>query len=143
MTEPATNPHHDSDYTSGYNAFEVTGPLLSDQDIEQHLHAIQELLDDKKALDLVTIDLRDRSAMADYFIVCSGNSKTHTRALAEAAHQYVKDAGLHIYSLEGKHEGSWVLLDVGFLVVHVMQESLREFYNLEQLWSHAQQQSAP
>ena len=119
-----------------------SGPIVSDQDIAEHVRAIEALLDDKKALDLVTIDLRDKSTMADFFIVCSGNSKTHTRALAETAHSYVKDAGLHIYSLEGKHEGSWVLLDVGFLVVHVMQQSLREFYNLEQLWSHAQQKNA-
>ncbi|HEY9843432.1 MAG: ribosome silencing factor [Candidatus Sericytochromatia bacterium] len=125
--EPANSPHI---------------PLLSDADIEQHLHAIEQLLDDKKALDLVSIDLRDKSTMADYFIVCSGNSKTHTRALAEAAHSYVKDAGLQIFSVEGKHEGSWVLLDVGFLVVHVMQQDLREFYNLEQLWSHAQQKNS-
>lgn len=118
-----------------------SGPLVTDQEVEKHLHAIETLLDDKKALDLVTIDLRDKSTMADYFIVCSGNSKTHTRALAETAHAYVKDEGLHIYSIEGKHEGSWVLLDVGFLVVHVMQQDLREFYNLEQLWSHAQQQN--
>lgn len=116
--------------------------MLSDADIERHLHAIEQLLDDKKAIDLVTMDLRDRSAMADFFVVCSGNSKTHTRALAETAHQYVKEEGLHIYSLEGKHEGSWVLLDVGFLVVHVMQQTLREFYNLEQLWSHAQQKDS-
>ncbi|PKL75919.1 MAG: ribosome silencing factor [Candidatus Melainabacteria bacterium HGW-Melainabacteria-1] len=115
------------------------GPLLSDAQIEQHVQAIQQLLDDKKALDLVLLDLRDKSTMADFFIVCSGNSKPHTRALAETAHHYVKDEGLQIYSLEGKHEGSWVLLDVGFLVVHVMQQDLREFYNLEQLWSHAQQ----
>lgn len=121
---------------------EYQGPLLTDQEIETHLHAIEAVLEDKKALDLVTIDLRDKSSMADYFVVCSGNSKTHTRALAEAAHGYVKDAGLHIFSIEGKHEGSWVLLDVGFLVVHVMQQDLREFYNLEQLWSHAQQKDS-
>jgi len=128
--------------TEHESANSVPGSLLSDAEIRTHLQAIEQLLDDKKALDLVSIDLRDKSTMADYFIVCSGNSKTHTRALAEAVHQYVKDAGLHIYSLEGKHEGSWVLLDVGFLVVHVMQQSLREFYNLEQLWSHAQQKNS-
>lgn len=121
---------------------QVQGPLLTDADIERHLHAIEQLLDDKKAIDLVSIDLREKSTMADFFVICSGNSKTHTRALAETVHHYVKDEGLHIYSLEGKHEGSWVLLDVGFMVVHVMQQTLREFYNLEQLWSHAQQKDS-
>ena len=112
--------------------------LLSDQDVQNYLEAIKTVLDDKKALDLVVIDLRKRSAMADFFIVCSGNSSTHTRALADAAYHYVKEAGLTIYSVEGKNDGSWVLLDLGFLVVHVMQESMREFYNLEQLWSYGQ-----
>lgn len=121
---------------------DASSALITDQQIAQHLHAIEAVLEDKKAIDLVSIDLRDKSTMADFFIVCSGNSKPHTRALAEAAHQYVKEQGLQIYSVEGKHEGSWVLLDVGFLVVHVMQQSLREFYNLEQLWSHAQQKNA-
>lgn len=121
---------------------QVQRPMLTDADIARHLHAVEQLLDDKKAIDLVTMDLRDKSTMADFFIVCSGNSKTHTRALAETAHSYVKDEGLQIYSLEGKHEGSWVLLDVGFMVVHVMQQTLREFYNLEQLWSHAQQKDS-
>lgn len=127
---------------SAHTSDKIQETLLSDQDIEKHLHAIEALLDDKKALDLVTIDLREKSAMADFFIVCSGNSKTHTRALAEAARGYVRDEGLHVYGHEGKHEGSWVLLDLGFLVVHVMQQSLREFYNLEQLWSHAQQKDS-
>lgn len=148
MTEQETPPFSDSSADAedliqreGDHSDGPSGPLLSDAEIERHVAAIEQVLDDKKGIDLVKLDLRDRSTMADYFIVCSGNSKTHTRALAEAAHGYVKDEGLHIYSLEGKHEGSWVLLDVGFLVVHVMQQSLREFYNLEQLWSHAQQQN--
>lgn len=113
---------------------------LTDEDVSVHLQGIIEVLEDKKALDLVSLDLRDRSAMADYFVVCSGNSRPHTRALAEAAYGYVKDHELEVFSIEGKQEGTWVLLDIGFIVIHVMQASQREFYNLEQLWSHAQQQ---
>lgn len=114
--------------------------LVSDTLVKEHLEALKEVLDDKKAIDVHIVDLRDKSTMADFFLICSGNSKTHTRALAEAAYGYVKDHELQVYSLEGKHEGSWVLLDIGFLVVHVMQQETREFYNLEQLWSHAKAQ---
>lgn len=114
--------------------------LVSDTEVQQHLNALKEVLDDKKAIDVNTLDLRDKSTMADFFLICSGNSKTHTRALAEAAYGYVKEQNLQVYSLEGKNEGTWVLLDIGFLVVHVMQQEMREFYNLEQLWSHAQKQ---
>jgi len=111
--------------------------LITDEQVAAHVAGLKEVLEDKKGLEISILDLQDKSTMADYFIVCSGNSKTHTRALAEAAYGYVKEHELHVYSLEGKHEGSWVLLDVGFIVVHVMQEDLRGFYNLEQLWSHA------
>ena len=111
---------------------------LSDQDVSIHLQGIIDALEDKKAIDIVSLDLRDKSAMADYFIVCSGNSRPHTRAVAEAAYGYVKDHNLEVYSIEGKQEGAWVLLDIGIIVIHVMQASQREFYNLEQLWSHAQ-----
>ena len=114
--------------------------LVSDTEVQQHLNALKEVLDDKKAIDVNTLDLRDKSTMADFFLICSGNSKTHTRALAEAAYGYVKEQNLQVYSLEGKNEGTWVLLDIGFLVVHVMQQEMREFYNLEQLSSHAQKQ---
>lgn len=109
---------------------------VTDAEVGEHLKAIQEALEDKKAIDLVTLDLRDKSTMADFFVICSGNSRPHTRALSEAAYSYVKDANLDIYSFEGRQEGNWVLLDLGFIVVHVMQESQRAFYDLEQLWSH-------
>lgn len=121
---------------------ETSEKIVSDADVERHLKGIQNALEDKKALDINVLDLRERSAMADYFLVCSGNSRTHTRAVAEAAYDYVKEQELQLYSMEGKNEGSWVLLDLGFIVVHVMQAEQREFYNLEQLWSHAQQDSA-
>lgn len=114
--------------------------LVTDEEVQTHLDALKEVLDDKKGIDINVLDLREKSTMADFFLVCSGNSRTHTRALSEAAYSYVKDHDLQVYSLEGKHEGSWVLLDIGFLVVHVMQQEMREFYNLEQLWSHAQKQ---
>lgn len=129
MTEQDLTPTHSEPSTS-----------ISDAQVDAYRDGIIAALEDKKALDVSVLDLRSKSTMADYFIVCSGNSKTHTRALAEAAYHYVKEQQLHVYSLEGKQEGSWVLLDIGFIVIHVMQESQREFYNLEQLWTHARSQ---
>ncbi|MGV3526752.1 MAG: ribosome silencing factor [Candidatus Sericytochromatia bacterium] len=117
-------------------------PLVTDEQVAIHLHNLQTLLDDKKAIDLVTLDVRERSTVADFFLLCSGNSSTHTRALAETAQHYVKENDLMIYGLEGRQEGTWVLLDIGFIVVHVMQQSQREFYNLEQLWSYASKRPA-
>ncbi len=109
---------------------------VTDAEVNEHLDAIKAALEDKKAIDMVALDLRDKSTMADYFVLCSGNSRPHTRALSEAVYSYVKDTDLQVYSFEGRQEGTWVLLDLGFIVVHVMQESERAFYDLEQLWSH-------
>ena len=72
---------------------------LTDEDVSVHLQGIIEVLEDKKALDLVSLDLRDRSAMADYFVVCSGNSRPHTRALAEAGFRDDADGLLTLQKL--------------------------------------------
>lgn len=130
-----------TDYQTTPNTFipSIHGEALTpvtDAEVSEHLKGIQEALEDKKAIDMVTLDLREKSTMADYFVICSGNSRPHTRALSEAAYSYVKDAELNIYSFEGRQEGNWILLDLGFIVVHVMQEGQRSFYDLEQLWSH-------
>lgn len=109
---------------------------VTDAEVNIHLEAIKTVLEDKKAIDLAVLDLREKSAMADYFVVCSGNSRPHTRALSEAVYGYIKDTDLPVYSFEGRQEGTWILLDLGFIVVHVMQESERAFYNLEQLWTY-------
>lgn len=119
------------------NQMQALPALMSDEDINRHLAALQEILDEKKALDMAVLDLRNRSTVVDYFVVAGANSRTHSQALAGAVYQYAKAHELHIYSLEGQSEGSWVLIDLGFLVVHVMQENQRQFYNLEELWSHA------
>lgn len=107
--------------------------LHTEQTIQNHLQALLTLLDDKKAIELITLDIRDKSSVADYFVVCSGTSSPHTRALSNEIQAYAKEQALE-YSVEGTREGKWVLFDLGFIVVHIMHESLREFYNLEQLW---------
>ena len=111
--------------------------IVTDDEVLQHLEAIKEALDDKKAIDMVVLDLKDKSTMADYFVVCSGNSRPQTRALSESAYSYIKDEELQLYSFEGRQEAQWVLLDIGFIVVHVFQEEQRSFYDLEQLWSYS------
>ncbi|PIQ29044.1 ribosome silencing factor [bacterium (Candidatus Blackallbacteria) CG17_big_fil_post_rev_8_21_14_2_50_48_46] len=123
------------------NQIQAPQNLLTDSDVALHLKAIQELLEEKKALDLATLDLREKSSVADYFLVAGANSRTHCQALAGTVDQYAKEQNLHVYSNEGKSEGSWILIDLGFMVVHVMQESQRVFYNLEELWSHATQKT--
>lgn len=97
---------------------------------------IVKILDDKKARDLALIDIAEVSQIADYFIICSGTSSTHVKALADEVEfqtgETAKDAGYH---KEGYGDGTWVLLDYKDVIVHIFYGETRDFYNLEHLWS--------
>ncbi|HEY6219415.1 MAG TPA: ribosome silencing factor [Gemmatimonadaceae bacterium] len=93
---------------------------------------------DFKANDVVLLDLRGVSDMTDYFLVASGTSDTHVRSIAERLSEEMKKTGVTAYHVEGLTQGRWVLLDFVDFVVHVFHPTLREFYQLERLWSDAQ-----
>lgn len=90
--------------------------------------------DDMKANDVMTLDVSERSTITDTLIICSGTSKRHVQSIAEHIATEAKHAGLENLGTEGQAEGEWVLVDLGDVIVHVMQESAREFYQLEKLW---------
>lgn len=92
---------------------------------------------EKKAKEVRILDIRAISAVADYFIICSGTSSTHVRAIADSVEEMVTKKGLALHHMEGYQNGKWILLDFGDLIVHVMQEEERHFYNLERLWGDA------
>lgn len=92
---------------------------------------------DKKARDIVILDLHDISAVCDYFLICSGNSSTQVKAIAENIEKRLKEEGIMVNRIEGKQDAHWVLLDYGSVVAHVFQEEERAFYNLEHLWGDA------
>lgn len=96
-----------------------------------------QILVDNKATDVVLLDLRPVSDMADYFIVASGTSDTHVRATAGHVMDTLKREGLSCHSVEGLEQGRWVLLDYVDFVVHVFHPTLRAFYQLERLWGDA------
>ena len=98
--------------------------------------AAQVLLD-SKANDVVLLDLRPVSDMADFFIVASGTSDTHVRASAGHVVEALKKEGMTVNSIEGMETGRWVLLDYVDFVVHVFHPTLRSFYQLERLWGDA------
>jgi len=93
--------------------------------------------DEKKAREVRILDIRSISSVADYFVICSGTSSTHVRAIADHVEEQLNRKGLPIDHAEGYQNGRWVLLDFGDLVIHVMQEEERNFYNLERLWGDA------
>jgi ribosome-associated protein len=94
-------------------------------------------LSDHKAQDVAVLDLRNVSDATDYFIIASGTSDTHVRALAEQALAQLKAAGRTPHHVEGIAAGRWVLLDFVDFVVHVFHPTVREFYQLERLWADA------
>lgn len=91
-------------------------------------------LDDMKGVDIVTMDVRTLTSIADYMIVCTGRSSRQVKALANTVAMTVKEAGHDFVRTEGDGDSEWVLVDLGDVVVHCMLAAAREFYSLEDLW---------
>ena len=92
---------------------------------------------DKKAEDVVLLDISSVSIMADFFMICTVRTDTHARAVRDAVTQALEQAGLRMRRREGSDASGWVLLDWGDIVVHIFGPSEREFYSLEKLWGDA------
>ncbi len=104
---------------------------------EALLAAILASLDDDKAEEVVSIDLRGRSDMADYMVICSGRSTRQVSALSEKLVDRLKQDHGRLSRIEGKETGDWVLIDTGDVIVHVFRPEVREFYQLEKMWMPA------
>ena len=92
-------------------------------------------LDINKAEDIVTIDLKDKSSMADYMIIASGTSSRHIQSLSEQVLKKLKDNGIKDSKIEGKDSSEWKLVDGIDLIVHIFHPEKRKFYELEKIWS--------
>ena len=92
-------------------------------------------LDLNKAEDIVTINLKDKSSMADYMIIASGTSSRHIQSLSEQVLEKLKDNGIKDSKIEGKESGEWKLVDGIDLIVHIFHPEKRKFYELEKIWS--------
>jgi ribosome-associated protein len=102
---------------------------------EQLSTLVIDALDDIKAQNITKLDVRDMTTVTDYMIIASGTSNRHVQALVENVAEKAKEAGHRPIGLEGEEAGEWVLLDLQDALVHVMLPKVREFYNLEKLWS--------
>jgi ribosome-associated protein len=110
--------------------------LKADQSWKKALLCAQAALD-KKAYDLVILEVSAFTSVADYFVICTGRSDIQVQAICRAIEESLVKATFRPLAIEGFTHGQWVLIDYGDVVVHVFYESVREFYNLEGLWAQA------
>ena len=99
------------------------------------LTQVQAWLDDAKAEKVVAIDIRGKSSIGDYMVIATGRSDRHVGAIAEQLQAKLRDAGHGRVRIEGRPQCDWVLIDAGDIIVHVFRPEVREFYNLEKMWS--------
>ncbi len=125
----------------------ATSPMANDQmtptapisdgylEPEEILALVQARLEDDKSEDIVSIDLRGKTAIADFMVIASGRSQRHVGAIAEHLLEALKEAGIKQVRVEGQPACDWVLIDANDVIVHVFQPEVRAFYNIEKMWS--------
>ncbi|MDO4661735.1 MAG: ribosome silencing factor [Tissierellia bacterium] len=100
----------------------------------EKLNIIKDILDQRQAEDIKVIDLSDRSSVADYFVIATGNSINHNKALADRIEEELEKNGYKIGNIEGLREGNWILIDAFDIIVHIFTKKDREYYDLDELW---------
>ncbi len=102
--------------------------------INSVLETVMTCLEDSKAEEITTIDIQDKSALADYMVIASGRSNRHVSAVADHLLRELKSTGHKSIKVEGLQKADWVLVDVGDIIVHLFRPEVREFYALEKMW---------
>ena len=105
-------------------------------DIEK-VHKLAGILDSKKGRNIIALDLKGATIIADYFVICTANSTTHIKTLSDEIQKVMEEQGENALHVEGYRSGGWVLVDFGCVVVHLFLKEIREFYSLERLWGDA------
>ena len=102
--------------------------------MDNNLNHILSKLEDNKALDIVSINLKGKSDIADYMVIATGTSNRHVGSISEHLISELKKEGINNLKAEGINKSDWVLIDSGDVIIHVFRKEVREFYNLEKLW---------
>ena len=105
------------------------------KEINQLKEEIENILNDNKAIEVKSINLKGKTSIADFMIIASGNSSRHIQALSEILVNKLKEKGINNCRLEGRHSNDWKLIDVTDVIVHIFHPEKRKFYDLERMWS--------
>lgn len=116
--------------------------MKSDTSWERALLCAQAALD-KKAYDLVILEVTALTSFADYFVICTGRSDVQVQSICRAVEEAIARTGIKPLAIEGFTHGQWALMDFGDVIVHIFYETVREFYNLEKLWAQAPRCALP
>lgn len=112
-------------------------------ELEAMKQAVVEALEDIKATDISVLDVSKLTSITYYMVIATANSTRQAKALANNVREKLEERGVRIFGVEGEQEGEWVLVDLGDVIAHVMIQSARDHYNLEQLWGAAQRHRHP
>ena len=105
------------------------------KEISQLKNEIENILNDNKATEIKSINLKDKTSIADFMIIASGNSSRHIQALSEILVDELKKKGINNCRLEGKNSSDWKLVDASDIIIHIFHPKKRKFYDLEKMWS--------
>ena len=118
--------------------FETTSEVktpLTGENAKELADAIAEVLDSKKGRDIKVLHVEDKTVIAEYFVLCTGNSSTQIKALAGEVEFRIGERGVQPYGVEGRDNNSWLILDYSNVIVHIFSRESREFYNLDKLYA--------
>ena len=116
------------------NVIEISREPIDPANAKEIADAIAEALDAKKAKDIKVLYVEDKTVLAEYFVICTGNSTTQVKALAGEVEYRLELRGVEPYNVEGRDNGTWLVLDYSNVIVHIFGREAREFYNLDKLY---------
>lgn len=101
----------------------------------EQVKKLLDVIDSKKAIDTIAIDVADKTIVADWFVICSGSSVIQVKAICDEVLDKYEELGLTLHRKEGYSEGRWIVLDFGYILLHIFYPEEREYYNIERLWT--------